>query len=141
MRQRLITLLGAIVLTSAACYHAVIDTGRPPGNTAIHKPWAHGWILGLVPPEPIETASKCPNGVSKVETQLSFLNQLVSALTLSIYTPMQIDVTCASASASLTPSNTVRLAAGASAKGRREAFERAAVLSAERGEAVYVRLE
>jgi hypothetical protein len=30
-----------------------------------------------------------------VETQLSFVNQLVSFLTLSIYTPMEIKVTCA----------------------------------------------
>ena len=141
MRPRTIISLAAVAVASSACYHAVIDTGRPAGTTAIHKPWAHGWIYGLVPPEPIETAAKCPNGVSKVETQLSFLNQLVSGLTLGIYTPMQIDITCASGSASLTPSNTVRVAAGASAEQREQAFERAALLSAERGEAVFVRLE
>jgi Bor protein len=53
-------------------------------------------VFGLVPPSTVETAAKCPNGVAKVETQLSFLNQLVSVLTLSIYTPMTIEVTCAS---------------------------------------------
>lgn len=30
-----------------------------------------------------------------VETQVSFLNQLVGALTFGIYTPMHITVTCA----------------------------------------------
>jgi hypothetical protein len=35
----------------------------------------------------------------------------------------------------------VRVAAGASAEQREQAFERAALLSAERGEAVFVRLE
>jgi hypothetical protein len=33
--------------------------------------------------------------VAKVETQLSFLNQVVSFITIGIYTPMTIKVTCA----------------------------------------------
>jgi Bor protein len=48
-----------------------------------------------VPPSTVSTAEKCPKGVAKVETQHTFLNQLVGALTLEIYTPMQIRVTCA----------------------------------------------
>ena len=43
----------------------------------------------------METASRCPDGVAKVETQRSFLNQVVEILTLGIYTPMEIRVTCA----------------------------------------------
>jgi hypothetical protein len=56
-----------------------------------------GWILGLVPPSTVSTAAKCPAGPAKAETQLSFVNQLVSFLTLGIYTPMAIKVTCAAA--------------------------------------------
>ena len=85
----------ATVLAAAGCYHATIDTGATPSTQVISKEWAAGWIYGLVPPSTVETASKCPNGVAKVETQLSFLNQLVSFLTLYIYTPMSIQVTCA----------------------------------------------
>jgi hypothetical protein len=77
------------------CYHATIDTGVAPSNRVIEKKWASGWIFGLVPPSTVATAAQCPTGVAKVETKLSFLNQLVSALTLSIYTPMAIRVTCA----------------------------------------------
>jgi hypothetical protein len=66
-----------------------------PSTTTIEKKWASGWIFGLVPPKTVETAAKCPSGVSKVETRLSFLNGLVSLLTFSIYTPMEIRVTCA----------------------------------------------
>jgi hypothetical protein len=40
--------------------------------------------------------AQCPEGVAQVDTQLSFLNQLVSFLTWGIYTPMEIVVTCAS---------------------------------------------
>jgi hypothetical protein len=77
------------------CYRATIDTGVKPSNVVIEKRWASGWIFGLVPPSTVETAAKCPSGVAKVETKLSFVNQLVSFVTLSIYTPMKIRVTCA----------------------------------------------
>lgn len=46
----------------------------------------------------METAARCPSGVARIETQISFLNGLVSILTLSIYTPMDIVVTCAGSS-------------------------------------------
>ncbi|MGI8548608.1 MAG: Bor/Iss family lipoprotein [Gemmatimonadaceae bacterium] len=55
-------------------------------------------MYGLVPPATIETAAKCTNGVARVETQSSFLNMVASTLTFGIYTPMQLDVTCAACS-------------------------------------------
>jgi hypothetical protein len=86
-------LLAALVLTGA-CYHATIETGAAPSTKVVQEEWAASWIGGLVPPDPVETASKCPNGVSKVETQHSFLNMVANVLTLGIYTPMTITVTC-----------------------------------------------
>ena len=85
----------ATLIVAGGCYHATIDTGATPSTEVISKEWAAGWIYGLVPPSTVETASKCPNGVAKVETQLSFLNQLVAFLTFEIFTPMSIKVTCA----------------------------------------------
>jgi hypothetical protein len=102
MNVRNPALICFIALTSA-CYHATIDTGLTPSTVTIEKEWASGWTLGLVPPSPVETAQKCPNGVAKIDTQLSFANQLVSFLTLSIYTPMDIKVTCAQARTSSLP--------------------------------------
>ena len=94
MKRILVTL----VLTGSllpACYHATVDTGLTPGTQVVSEQWASGWVLGLVPPDAVEAGSACPSGVARVETQLSFLNQLVSIITFGIYTPMQIDVTCA----------------------------------------------
>jgi hypothetical protein len=85
------------VLALAGCYHAVIETGRPAGTTVVTKPWAMSFIFGLVPPPVENVAQQCTNGVSKVETQHSFLNGLVAFVTFSLVTPMQIDVTCAAA--------------------------------------------
>jgi hypothetical protein len=84
-----------LLMFSAGCYHATVETGLTPSPVTIEKPWASGWIYGLVPPSTVETMAKCPNGAAKVETQLSFPNQLVNFLTLGIYTPMEIKVTCA----------------------------------------------
>ena len=95
--NRLVKAVTSITLASllAACYHATIETGRPPSPQTVEKAFAAGWIYGLVPPSTVQTASQCPAGVSRVETQLSFVNQLVSFLTLGIFTPMAIKVTCA----------------------------------------------
>lgn len=83
------------------CYHATIETGLAPSTTVIEQSFASAWVYGLVPPNTVATAAKCPDGVAKVETQLSFVNQLVGLLTLGIYTPMEIKVTCAAKSTAM----------------------------------------
>ena len=91
--SRVLGIVGAILLSG--CYHAIIETGKPASAVTIEKPWANSFIYGLVPPPVVETAAKCPAGVSRVETQHSFLNSLVGGITWGIYTPMTIKVTCA----------------------------------------------
>lgn len=100
MRHTSTAATAAIVLftaTLSGCYHAVIETGRAPSPVKIEKAWAHGFLFGLVPPEVTETAQKCVSGVSKVETQQSFLNMVASGLTYGVYSPMSVKVTCAQA--------------------------------------------
>jgi hypothetical protein len=94
--MRVLRILVLVSLSaSLGCFHAIIETGKPPGSTTIDQEWASGFIYGLVPPDKVDTSSKCPTGVSKVETQRSFLNSLVGIFTIGIYTPSQINVTCA----------------------------------------------
>lgn len=97
MKLRNFAVLGLIVAT-AGCYHATIETGRTPGSTTINNAWAHSFLYGLVPPATVETASRCSSGVARVETQLSFLNMVANAITFGIYSPMTLTVTCASGS-------------------------------------------
>ena len=93
MRRILMPVLA--VLTLSGCYHATVNTGIAPGPTQIEHPWAASWIIGLVPPATVEALSECGSaGVARVETQQSFLNGLVAILTLSVFTPMDITVTC-----------------------------------------------
>ena len=55
----------------------------------------YSFVAGLVPPPEIAANDKCTQGVAKVETERSFLNALVGAVTYNIFTPMHTKVTCA----------------------------------------------
>ncbi len=140
--SRSAALLGA-VLALSGCYHATIDTGLPRGTQTIEKPWASGWVLGLVPPETVETASRCPNGVARVETQQSFLNGFVAAITLGIYTPMTIQVTCAGPDAPMDQAERSQLTIkeGADLEDKQRTFRDAADLSAKEGQPVLIKFE
>lgn len=93
---RIHSLALVVLIASAGCYHVTVITGAPAAAQTIDKGWQNSFIYGLVPPSEISTKEKCPQGVSKVETERSFLNGLVSAITYSIYTPLHATVTCAS---------------------------------------------
>ena len=88
-------LASVLMIVCAGCYHATVETGATPSTEVVEKKFASSWVYGLVPPSTVSTAERCPNGAAKVETQHSFVNQLVGFLTLGIYTPMEIKVTCA----------------------------------------------
>jgi hypothetical protein len=130
-----------LLLLSAGCYHATITTGLPLSNEVITKPFASCWIYGLIPPSTVETAAKCPHGVAKVETQLSFVNSLVGMITAGIYTPMTITVTCAeSAKMGANDGSEMLMVKGSSQADVRDAFAEAAERSMETGHPVYVQL-
>ncbi|MEP7345468.1 MAG: hypothetical protein ABI877_09375 [Gemmatimonadaceae bacterium] len=93
---RISALAGIFALN--ACYHQVVATGLPASETKVDKPWTATWIFGLVPATPIDVRSQCTNGVAYVDTQTTFLNGLVSGLTLGIFTPRAVSITCASRS-------------------------------------------
>lgn len=129
-------LLAALVL-SMACWHAIITTGRAESSTVVEKQWASSFVYGLVPPDPLDVTSQCKSGVAKVETVHSFLNGLVQFLTIGIYTPMDIKVTCAGAgmapkTSMITPSDNTPAA-------QREAMTQAVDRAEHTGDAVFVR--
>jgi hypothetical protein len=136
---RKVAVVGCFVVLGG-CFHATIETGLAPSPQVIDQPWASAWVYGLVPPKTVETMAKCPDGVSKVETQLSFLNGLVALLTFSIYTPMSIKVTCASGGHASIPSgaSTIQLGERPTAAQVQDALARAAAQSVARGAPVYL---
>lgn len=124
------------LLLTSACYHAIVDTGRAPNGVQIEEPWANSFVYGLVPPDVVETASECPNGLARVETRHSFLNGLVASLTFGLYTPMEITVSCAGSTASTNGSTTV--AAGEGSQAHTDALQRATEITRDTKTPVYV---
>ncbi len=94
MHRTLLT-LGATTALLSGCYHVTVVTGAPASPTTLDRPWQNSFVLGIVPPPEINTSTVCPSGVAKVETEQTFLNGLVGAVTQSIYTPIHTRVTCA----------------------------------------------
>jgi hypothetical protein len=140
MRLHRISALALATLLSTACFHAIVETGRPAGTTVINKPWVSTFIFGLVPAADINVAATCPNGVARVETQQSFLNALVGIITLYIYTPETATITCASGGMSAIERDGGKvISAGASMEQRTEAVNAAVMEAARTGRPVFVR--
>ena len=93
---RTLTLLGIPPLL-AACFHTTVYTGIPGAGEVVSHPWSPSYFGGLIAPAAVEPAGTCKTGVYRVETSHSPGNVFVSILTLGIYTPLSIDVTCARA--------------------------------------------
>jgi hypothetical protein len=135
--------LPLLVVVTAGCYHATIETGLTPapGAHVIDMPWAMGFVYGLVPPATVNASQKgCPGGVARVETEHSFLNSLVGGFTFGIVTPMHIRITCAGARAEL-PAGTPEIAVRADAAPGvvQSVFATAADLAVETGKPVAVK--
>lgn len=140
MRTRNVVGLLVVFLATVSCYHATIETAAAPSTVVIEKPFASSWIYGLVPPSTVETAAKCPGGVAKVETQQSFVNGLVAFLTIGIYTPMSIRVTCAAPGAAAQSSPASPADSAATPSHVIEQIQAAADRAVERRTPVYVEL-
>lgn len=146
-RRPLAALAVALALTtSTACYHAVVETGRPAGTTTVQKPWVNTFLFGLVAAQPIDVTAQCPGGVARVETQQTFVNGLVGLVTLGIYTPQSATITCAAGrTGALDPRldprghPVVAVADDATAADRSAALRSAAIESARTGQPVFVR--
>lgn len=138
MRSLLIVCAVAVV---AGCYHAIIDTGLSSSGQTVSNKWAHSYLAGLVPPKLVETAARCPNGVAKVETQHSFLNMVAQVVTFSIYSPMTIEVQCATRTSSMNPESVIRVSGNATTAEQSAALASAARASLDNDEPIYVIFE
>ena len=93
MKKLLLCATLAVSLTS--CYNTRLLVGNvEPIDPVVevNKVWNHQLIYGIVPlsnatMNTTEYVDNCPNYV--VKTNMSFLNGLVSTVTLGIYTPTQ----------------------------------------------------
>lgn len=98
MRRARRGLLGLVLATgmlaATGCYHSIIETGLTPGPVGYSDDWETAWLIGAVPAR-VDATRACRGPWARIETQQSFLNGLVTFLTLGIYAPHEVEVTCA----------------------------------------------
>ena len=141
MFTRSIIVMFFLAIAVTGCFHATIETGLKSSGEVITEPFAAAWIYGLVPPSTISAQLKCTHGVAKVETQISFVNGLIGAITLQIFTPMEIKVTCAASSTSMLDTAQPDLVLDESASNAeiRDALVSAADIAVRAGRPIYVK--
>ena len=130
----------ALALTAflvTGCYHQVVHTGATPANAVVKKT-AGIFFFGLTHAE-IDATADCPSGVAIIETQQTFLNGLVGVLTLGIYTPRTVTITCAAGEDPVPDAPVFTIATNASTAEAETAARRAFELARRSNEPVILR--
>jgi hypothetical protein len=83
-------------VVSTGCYKATFIRDSSAVRGVEHDEWTNFFLFGLVNEQTIDVHQFCPNGkVAQVQTGANFATGLVSFLTIGIYTPRKVYVTCA----------------------------------------------
>ena len=139
MKRVTLLALSLLAAGTTACYHQVVESGLAPSPTVIDMGNVNTGVWGLSGAT-VDVRTQCPSGVAVVATEESFVNALLSGLTLGLYTPRHVTVTCALATAILpTNATTITVASDATSAQREEGFRTAVNESLTHGGAVIVR--
>ena len=95
--KRLIQLLIVTLMVAAlsGCYRHTFRnaSGNPQSRPAVTK-WQSHFLWGLASGDDINLNEACPQGVWEVYNSIGLLQAVVGSLTLGIYTPSYVEVTC-----------------------------------------------
>jgi len=85
-----------LMFCAAGCYRIKYTITQPAAPAPNYDEWHHNMIFGLAEiSPPVNISQACPNGASVVENEQTFVNGLVSFLTLLwIWEPTTVRVTC-----------------------------------------------
>lgn len=89
-------LIGA--LTTGGCYKNTIATGLPSGGGS-HEEVVPFFLWGLAGEETFNLNQLCPEGVSYIEERREAPEVVLACLTLGLYSPVRVTVTCSSGKA------------------------------------------
>jgi Bor protein len=86
----------AVLLCAAGCYKATFIRDSNAVKGIEHDQWLDYWIIGAVGEQDIDVRRFCPDGrVAQVVTGGNFATGLVQIVTIGIYAPRKVYVTCA----------------------------------------------
>jgi hypothetical protein len=107
-------------LSATGCYKATFYSDPTAVRGESHDQWTSFFIFGLVGHEKVDVHEFCPAGsVAEVATGGNFGTGLVSGLTLGIYTPRKVYVTCSGGTTNAASSARLTILADAAGKPRR----------------------
>lgn len=92
------TVLACVSIAASGCYKATFVQPRTAAGVE-HDEWTDFFLFGLVGEETKDIDGYCSGEVARVRTGGNFGTGLVSVVTIGIYTPRKVYVTCADAAA------------------------------------------
>ena len=91
---RIMTTMG-MVLVVAGCYEHTYTMGAgAPSGPIVYEEGQDHWLGGLIGERTHDLSQVCPSGNATIHDEQTFLNGLVSALTVGIYTPTNLTIRC-----------------------------------------------
>jgi hypothetical protein len=84
-----------IALLPGCMRHEYVVSGTVPRQTKVFSAWQHNFFWGSVSAtNPIDLRAVCPEGISRIESEISLEQTFMHALTLGIYGPTKMRVYC-----------------------------------------------
>ena len=89
-----LALAAAIALAAPACNRVTyVNPHTTPSGVEVQHT-GHFFLAGLVGHAQIWANRDCPNGVAGVQSRFSFLDVVLTTITLDIYTPRTYRISC-----------------------------------------------
>ena len=88
-------LVAATMLGATGCFKATFISDPSVVRGEMHDEWTSFFVFGLVGTEHVDVREYCRGAVAEVRTGANAGTVVVSVVTLGIYTPRKVYVTCA----------------------------------------------
>jgi len=86
----------ATLSSTAGCYKATfVEDPSAAKREPTHEEWSNHYVFGLVGDKEYDTRQWCPDGVSMARTGGNVGTSALTIVTLGIYAPRKVYVTCA----------------------------------------------
>jgi len=91
---RRLLVVGAL-LTATGCYNVTYMSKTRMPSAVQHEENLNFFFFGLAGERDVQAGQMCPNGIAKIHNQQTFLDMFLFVITIGIYTPRTVTVTCA----------------------------------------------
>ena len=95
MRGASVAALVVLLLGTGCFQNTYVVAGTTPEPDPARREWRHYLFLGLIDlSDDVELRAYCPQGVSRIETGMTWYNFLITLATATLYTTMVSEVYC-----------------------------------------------